>query len=65
MNSSLHTGDQGTVKTVDFTRRTHSEEGQDGSINRKDDGYCFLECARRDLHRLFGEGKSYQRAVLC
>jgi len=61
----VHTRDQGSVETVNFTRRTCSEEGEDGPINRKGDGHRFLGFTRCDLHRLPGEGKNGRKAVLC
>jgi len=42
----VHTRDQGTVETVDFTRRTCSEEGDDCPIFRKGDGNRFLVFTR-------------------
>jgi len=61
----VHTRDQGTVETVDSTRRTCSEEGEDCPIGRKGDGHRFLGFTRCDLHRLPGEGQNGHRAVLC
>jgi len=61
----VYTRDQGTVETVDFTRRTCSEEGEDCPIGRKGDGHRFLGFTRCDLHRLPGEGQNGHRAVLC
>jgi len=54
-----------TVETVDFTRLTCSEEGEDCPIGRKGDGHRFLGLTRCDLHRLPGEGQNGHRAVLC
>jgi len=65
MNPLVHTRDQGTVETVDFARRTCSEEGEDCPIGRKGDGDRFLGFTRCDLHRLPGEGQNGHRAVLC
>jgi len=42
MDPLVHTRDQGTVETVDFTRRTSSEESEDCTIGRKGDGHRFL-----------------------
>jgi len=42
MDPLVHTRDQGTVETVDFTRRTCSEEGEDCPIGQKSDGHRFL-----------------------
>jgi len=42
MDLQVHTSDQGTVETVNFTRRTCSEEGEDCSIGRKGDGHRFF-----------------------
>jgi len=61
----VHTRDQGTVKTVDITRRTCSDEGEDCPIGRKGDGHRFLGLTRCDLHRLPVEGQNGHRAVLC
>ena len=52
-------------QTVDYTRRTCSKEGENGSIGRKGHGLRFLAFARHHLHRLFGEGKVNHGAVLC
>ena len=65
MDPLEHTGDQGTVKTVDFTWETYSEEGEDCPIGRKGDGHRFLGITRCDLHPLPGEGKNGHRALLC
>lgn len=51
----VYTRDQETVKTMDFTRRMWSEEGEDCFIGQKGDGYRFLEFTRCGLHRLPGE----------
>jgi len=65
MDPLVQTRVQGTVETVDFTRRTCSEEGEDFPIGRKGDGHPFLGFTRCDLHRLPGEGQNGHRAVLC
>jgi len=65
MDPLVHTRDQGTVETADFTRRTFSEDGEDCPIGRKGDGHRFLGLTRCDLHRLTGEGQSGHKAVLC
>jgi len=39
----VHTRDQGTVETMDFTRRTSSKEGEDCPIGRKGDGHRFWD----------------------
>jgi len=44
MDPLFHTWDEGIVKTMDFTRWTNSEEGEDRKVGRKDDNYSFLEC---------------------
>jgi len=65
MDPLVHTRDQGTVETVNFTRRTCSEEGEDCPIGRKGDGYRFFGFTRCDLHRLPGEEQKGHRDVLC
>ena len=42
MDPLVHTRDQGTVETVDFTWQTSSEEGEDCPIGQKGDGH-YLE----------------------
>jgi len=64
MDPLVHTGDQGTVETVDFTRRTCSEEGEDCPSDASD-GHRFLGLTRCGLHRLPGERQNGHRAVLC
>jgi len=59
-----HTRDQGTVETVDFSRRTCSEEGEECPIGRKGDGHLFLGFTRCDLHRLPGEAGGLYYAEL-
>jgi len=59
MDPLVHTRDQGTVETEDFTRRTCSEEGEDCPIGRKGNGHGFLGFTRCDLH-----GQNGHRAVL-
>lgn len=61
----VHTRDQVTVETVDFTQRTCSEEGEDCPIDRKGDGHRFLRFTRYDLHRLPGEGENGHRVEPC
>jgi len=41
MDPLFHTRDEGTVKTMDFTGWTSSEEGEDRKVGRKDDGQFF------------------------
>jgi len=65
MDPLVHPRDQGTVETVDFTRRTCSEEDVNCPIGRKGDGHLFLGLTRCDLHRLPGEGQKAHRAVPC
>jgi len=65
MNPLVHTRDQGPVETVDFTRRTCSEEDEDCPIGLKGDGHRFLGYTRCDLHRLPGKGQNGHRAVIC
>jgi len=65
MDPLVHTRDQGTVETVDFTRRTCSEEVEECPISRKGEGHRFLGFIRCDLHRLLGDGQNGHRAVLC
>jgi len=48
MDPLVHTRDQRTVETVDFTRRTWSEEGEDCPISRKGDGHRFMRFTRCD-----------------
>jgi len=64
MDPLVHTRDQGTVETVDFSLRTRSEKGEDCPIGRKGDGHRFLGFTRCDLHGLPGEGQNGHRAVL-
>ena len=65
MDPLVHTRDQGTIETVDFSRRTCSEEGKDCPIGRKGYGHRFLGFTRCDLHRLPGEWQNGHRALLC
>ena len=65
MHSSLHARNERTVETVDFTRRTGSKEGENGSIGRKGFDHRFLGFARHHLYRVFGEGKDNHGAALC
>jgi len=65
MDQLVQTRDQGTVETVDLTRRTCFKEGEDCPIGRKGDGHRFLEFTWCNLHRLPGEGQNGHRAVLC
>ena len=58
MDPLVHTRDQGTIETVDFTRRTCSEEGEECLIGRKNNGHRFLGFTRCDLCRLPGEGQN-------
>jgi len=46
MDPLVHTGDQGTVETVDFTQRTWSEEEEDCPIGRKGECHRFLGLTR-------------------
>ena len=55
MNTPLHYSEKGTVKTVDFLRRTGFEEGEDGKIGQQGDGHDFLGCTRNHLHRLLAK----------
>jgi len=64
MDPLVYTRDQGTVETVDFTRRTCFEEDEDCPIGRNGDGHHFLGFTRCDLHRLHGEGQNGHRALL-
>ena len=64
MSSLVHTRDQGTVETVDFTRRTYAEKGEDCPIGRNGDDHRFLGFTRCDLHRLPGERQNGHRALL-
>ena len=71
MDPLVHPRDQGTIETVDFTRQTCFEEGEDCAIGQKDYGHRFLEFTSkmwRDIHRLPGEGHHLEkrhRALLC
>ena len=65
MDTLVHTKDQGTVETMNFTRRTCSKEGEDCPVGRKGYGRRFLGSTRCDLHRLPGEGQNGHRALLC
>lgn len=64
MDPLVHTRDQSTVETVDFSRRTCSEESEDRPIGRKGDGHRFLGFARCDSNRLSGQGQNVHRAQL-
>ena len=64
MNPLVHTRDQGTIETVNFTRRTCSEEGEGRPIGRKGYWHRFLEFTRYDLHRWPGEGQNCHKALL-
>jgi len=55
MDPLVHTRVQGTVETVDFTRRTCSEEGEDCPIGRKGDGHRFLGFTRCIPHGFAAE----------
>jgi len=50
-NSLLHTRDEGTVKTMNFTKWIRSEEGKDRKIGRKDDGHS-LGCTQYNSYWL-------------
>lgn len=54
MDPLVQTTDKGKVETVDFSRRTCSEEGDDRPIGHKCDGRRFLEFKRCGLHRPLG-----------
>ena len=51
MDTSLHSRNKRTVKTVDFTRRMCSKEGENGSIDRKGHGHRFLGFPRHHLQQ--------------
>ena len=46
MDPLLHTRDEGTVKTMDYTEWINSEEGEDREVGRKSSGHSFLGCTR-------------------
>jgi len=50
MDPLVHTRDQGTVETVDFTGWTCSEEGEDCPIGRKGDGRRFFLDSQRVIY---------------
>ena len=61
MDLLVHARNLGTIETVDFTRRTYSEEGENCRIDRKGYGRRFLGFTRCDLHLLPGEGQNSHR----
>ena len=52
MDPLLYTRDKGTIKTMDFTESTSSEEGEDCEVGRKGDGHSFLGCTWYNSYRL-------------
>ena len=52
MDPLLHTRDEGTVKTMNFTGWISSEEDEDHEIGWKGDGHSFLGCMRYNSYRL-------------
>ena len=65
MGPSLHTWDEGTVKTMDWKGRIGSKEGEDSSICWQGHGISFLECMWDNFHWLSSKRKKSQRRVLC
>jgi len=65
MDPLLHTWDKRTVKIMDFTGRTSSEEGEDRKIGRKDDGHSFLGCTWYNSYRLPSVEANDQWRLLC
>lgn len=58
MDPLVHTRDQRTSETVNFTRRTFSKGAEDYLIVRKRDNQRFLKITRCDVYRLPRDGQN-------
>ena len=64
MDPLLHTQYEGTVKTMDFTELTSSEEGEDREVDRKGNGTQFLGRTRYNSYRLPSVEANHQWRLL-